>query len=66
MKKLAEIFLTNLWEGIGCACAGQTSVISFNSFLFKVLELTSSENRGFEVPTGSINNDIIPMKIFPH
>ena len=44
---------TNLYDGIGCACAGHTSVISVNSSLFRVLELTSSENLGLEVPTGS-------------
>ena len=44
---------TNLYDGIGCAWAGHTSVTSVNSSLFRVLELTSSENLGMEVPTGS-------------
>ena len=44
---------TNLKDGKGKACAGQTSVTAFDSCLVIPLELISSENLGLALPIGS-------------
>ena len=44
---------TNLKEGSGKLCAGQTSVVSLDSCLVIPFEFISSENLGFALPIGS-------------
>ena len=44
---------TNLKEGSGKLCAGQTRVVSLDSCLVIPLEFMSSENLGFAPPIGS-------------
>ena len=44
---------TNLKDGNGKPCAGQTSVTVFDSCLVIPFEFISSENFGFALPMGS-------------
>ena len=48
-----DILYTNLKEGSGKLCAGQTSVVSLDSCLVIPFEFISSENLGFALPIGS-------------
>ena len=45
---------TNLKEGSGKLCAGQTRVTVFDSFLVNPFKLISSENFGLALPIGSV------------
>ena len=48
-----KISSTNLKDGNGELCAGQTRVTAFSSCLVIPFELISSENFGFALPIGS-------------
>ena len=45
--------ITQLNDGKGKLCPGQTSVTAFDSFLIIPFKLMSSENFGFALPIGS-------------